>query len=144
MALPTISPPEHYSADAAYRLLRPLRPALESAQSALVTGIDAQTAVRHFSAIGTLAANLNEALTAGSIAGSPEWTATAQAALAELSPVLATAAQVEKVYAKRVGVKIATEADLGNVLSLSDAQAATLLDQADVDTMRELVDGLLV
>lgn len=143
MPIPVISPPEHYSADAAYRLLKPLRPALEAAQTELVTGINARRAVLHVTNIASLAERANEALQAGVIAGSPDWTATTQAALMEVMPLLVASQPIEQKYAKRVGEKIAADADTGTVTSLEDAQVATLLDQADIDTMRGLVDAAL-
>jgi hypothetical protein len=143
MPLPTISPPEHYSADAAYRLLRPIRPALEAARGELVTGINARRASLHFGNLGTLVTKLNEALVGGTISGSAEWTATANAVLAEVVPILMAAQPIEKVYAKRVGEEIAADADLEIVTGLEEAQNATLLDQEHIDTMRALVDAVL-
>jgi len=143
MALPTISPPEHYSADAAYRLLRPIRPALEAAQNELITGVNARRASLHFGNLAQLAQRTQEALEAGTISGSPEWAGIAQSVLGEIVPILMAAAPIEKVYAKRVGEKIALDADQGMVTGLEAAQIATILDQEHIDTMRALVDAAL-
>lgn len=143
MALPKYGPPEHYSADIAYRLLRPVRPALEAAQKEMVTGIDARRASLHLGNIAKLMSALQEALQAGSLAGSAEWTATAQAVLGEVVPILMAAAPIEKVYAKRVGEKIAADAVDGKVTPLDEAQTNVPLDQADIDTMRAMLDAAL-
>ena len=69
MIVKTLVPPEHHSADVAYRALSPLRPFIDAALTKLVTGLTAKTARELFAQLERIAENLQVAYSSGSLDG---------------------------------------------------------------------------
>ncbi len=137
----TLTPPEHYSADVAYKAMLPLRGFIDAALPKLVTGLTAVDSRALFKQFSRIAENLTQTYTSGSIDGSAEWKAKVGGVLADLGSINAVAAPIQQKYSNLVGQTIADETTAS--LSTEEAGALVVFDQADIDAIVEAINLVL-
>lgn len=143
MIVKTLVPPEHHSADVAYRALSPLRPFIDAALTKLVTGLTAKTARELFAQLERIAGNLQQAYESGSLDGSAVWKSNVGSALVDITAISAVAGPIQLKYAKQTGTVIANGADNGQAISIDEANATIVFDQIDIDAIVTAINAVL-
>jgi|GEM_PF-1763419 len=139
----TLTPPAHYSADVAYRALSPLRPFINSALPLLTTGLTAKTARELFAQLERISANLQQAYESGVLDGEATWKANVGAALMDVGQIAAVAGPIQLKYAEQTGAVIAAGAQSGTAISLDEANATIIFDQADIDSIVTVINNVI-
>jgi hypothetical protein len=139
----TLTPPEHYSADVAYRALSPLRPFLDAASTKITTGLDAKTAGDLFDQLERVAGNLQQALESGQLDGSAAWKTKVGAALMDIAAIASVAGPIELKYSQVAAQTMKDSAANGTRIRIEEASAQTVFDQPDIDAITNAIDGVL-
>ena len=143
MIVKTLVPPEHHSADVAYRALSPLRPFIDAALTKLVTGLTAKTARELFAQLERIANNMQESYGAGALDGSADWKGRVGLALMDIASIASVAGPIQLKYAKQTGTVIANGADNGQAISIDEANATIVFDQIDIDAIVTAINAVL-
>jgi hypothetical protein len=139
----TLTPPEHYSADVAYRALHPLRPFINAALTKLTTGLTAKTARELFAQLERIAGNLQQAYASGQLDGSIEWKGKVGSALMDIAAISAVATPIQLIYAKQAGDVISAGALNGQAIGIDEANATIIFDQQDIDDVVAAINSVL-
>lgn len=142
--IPTVlTPPEHYSADVAYKALAPLRPFIDTALPLLTTGLTARVARDLFGQLERISLKLYEAHESGSLDGSPTWKATVAQALQDIGAIVTVAGPIQIKYAEMTGSVITAGAQSGQAVSLDEANETILFEQADIDAIVAAISSVI-
>lgn len=141
-ALPEVPVPAHYSADIAYRALRPLRPMLVSIRERLEAGgVAALQGKQMLAGVERIIEGIRQAHESGELDGDAVWSARAADTLAAMGAFLGVVRPIMVTYADQAGQLVAERAqavaggaDLP-LLNSDEALAEIPLSQADVDAV---------
>ena len=149
MALQAVPVPAHYSADIGYRVLRPLRPYLESAGPQLVSGITAARGKQMMLGLQRITEGIQQAYTGGELDGDSTWKALAEDTLTQLQAFDAAVNPIMVAYSSQAGQLVAQRAqDVANgadlpLLTSDEALAEIVMSDADIEAILAEVNKLL-
>jgi len=147
MSLQPVPIPSHYSADVGYKVLRPLRPYLESL--ALVPGITAAQGKQMFVTLERIIEGIQQAYDSGELDGDLTWKNLAADTLSQLDGFLNVVSPLMVAYSNKAGNLVAQRAvDVANgaqlpLLNSDEALAEIVMSDADINTILSEVNLLL-
>lgn len=147
MSLQPVPIPSHYSADIGYKVLRPLRPYLESL--ALVPGITAAQGKQMFVTLERIIEGIQQAYDSGELDGDLTWKNLAADTLSQLDGFLNVVSPLMVAYSNKAGNLVAQRAvDVANgaqlpLLNSDEALAEIVMSDADINTILSEVNLLL-
>jgi len=147
MSLQLVPIPSHYSADIGYKVLRPLRPYLESL--ALVPGITAAQGKQMFVTLERIIEGIQQAYDSGELDGDLTWKNLAADTLSQLDGFLNVVSPLMVAYSNKAGNLVAQRAvDVANgaqlpLLTSDEALAEIVMSDADINTILSEVNLLL-
>lgn len=142
MALQPVPIPQHYSADVAFRALRPLLPYLQSAKQMLSAGgVSALQGKQMLAALDRIIEGIQQAHDSGELDGDPAWQSLAADTLAQMAAFRQVVGPILIQYSDQAGQLVAKRAqDVASgaqlpLLSSDDALAEIQMSQADIDAV---------
>jgi len=145
MALPDlVTPPEHIAAERAWREGRQVGPALLYFKQVMQTSPNAFQMERYFQNIIDLHGRLTDLINSGNIDAAPAWKTNLETARNQLATLGSIKRAAFRKYRDLAGQLMATENAAGNDMTLQEAQEATPIQAADVTTIVNAVDAILI